>query len=135
MHQIEEGLTYMNDHWEAKYPWIRDPKELPNNRMAAFRMLKSNEKRLSRNTKHAETYSLHIQDMVERGVARKLELELDTYEGPTFYLSHHEVLKPDSESTPCRIVFSSSANFKGHVLNDYCPKGLDILNNLLGILI
>ena len=126
----------MNNHWEAKYQWIRDPNELPNNRIAAFGMLKKTEKGLSRNPKHAKTYSLQIQDMVERGVARKLsQAELDTYEGPTFYLSHHEVLKPDSESTPCRIVFSSSANFKGHVLNDYCPKGPDILNNLLAILI
>ena len=100
--------------------------------MAAFGMLKSTEKRLSRNPKHAETYSLQIQDMVERGAAQKLsQAELDTYEGPTFYLSHHEVLKPDSESTPCRIVFNSSAKFKGHVLNDYWAKGPDMLNNLL----
>ena len=35
LHQIE-GLTYMNDHWEAKYPWIKDPNKLPNNKIAAF---------------------------------------------------------------------------------------------------
>ena len=97
----------MNNHWEAKYQWIRDPNELPNNRITAFGMLKKTEKGLSRNPKHAKTYSLQIQDMVERGVARKLsQAELDTYEGPTFYLSHHEVLKPGFESTPRRIVFN-----------------------------
>ena len=40
-----------------------------------------------------------------------------------------------SESVPCHIVFNSSANFKGHVLNDYWAKGPNLLNNLLAILI
>lgn len=39
-------LTYMNDYWEAKYPWIRDSKELPNNRIATFGMLENTERRL-----------------------------------------------------------------------------------------
>ena len=57
------------------------------------------------------------------------------YDGPVHYISHHEVLKQDSVSTPCRIVFNASANFKSHVLNDYWAKGPDLLGNLLGILI
>ena len=57
------------------------------------------------------------------------------YGGPVHYISHHEVLKQDSVSTPCRIVFNASANFKSHVLNDYWAKGPDLLGNLLGILI
>ena len=46
--------------------------------------------------------------------------------------SHHEVFKPDSTSSPCRIALNSSANFKGQF---YCAKGPGILNNILGILI
>ena len=73
--------------------------------------------------------------MVDRGVARKLRTsELDTYKGPIHYISHHEVLRPDSKSTPVRIVFNSSANYMGHVLNDYWAKGPDLLNSLLGVL-
>jgi len=74
--------------------------------------------------------------MIERGVARKLSRkELQSYVGPVFYLSHHEVLKPDSISTPCRIVFNSSANYRNHILNEYWGKGPDLLNNLLGVLV
>ena len=136
LHQIEEGLTLRDGRWEAKYPWIRDPVELPNNKVAAIAMLKSTERRLAKNNKHSEVYCSQIQDMIERGIARKLsQSEINSYKGPIFYLSHHEVIKPDSESTPCRIVFNSSANFKGHILNDYWAKGPDLLNNLLGILI
>ena len=74
--------------------------------------------------------------MVIRGAARKLtDTELQDYNGPIFYIAHHAVLKPNSDSTPCRIVFNSSAKFKGHCLNDYYAKGPDSLNNLLGILL
>ena len=118
----------MNDHWEANYPWVRDPNELPNNKIAAFGMLKRTEKRLLRNSKHAEMHSLQIQDL-----ARKLtQDEIDSYKGPVFYLSHHGILKPDSESTPSRIVFNSFTTSKGQVLNNYWAKGPDLLNNLLG---
>jgi len=135
-HQIEEGLTHKGDHWEAQYPWIRNPNDLPDNRCAALAMLKSTEKRLSTNKMHAETYNSQIQDMVDRNVARKLSNdELQSHQGPVFYLSHHEVIKPESESTPCRIVFNSSATYQGHVLNEYWAKGPNLMNNMLGILI
>ena len=133
---IEEGLTLQEDKWTSRYPWIRHPKELPNNYTAAFAMLKSTERRLKKSASHMELYKQQIQDMLDRGVAKIIRRdELQSYDGPIYYLSHHEVMKPDSLSTPCRIVFNSSAKFGGHVLNDYWAKGPDLLNNLLGILI
>ena len=115
---IEQNLEYdANMHsWTTEYPWIKDPHELPDNRRAAYRMLISTEKRLSKNPQHAEVYKLQIEDMVNREVARKLtKEEIDNYKGPIHYISHHEVLKPDSKSTPVRIVFNSSANYMGHI--------------------
>ena len=74
--------------------------------------------------------------MLDRKVARKLtEEELITYKGPLHYISHHEVLKPDSKTTPVRIVFNTSANYMGHILNEYWAKGPDLWNSLIGILI
>ena len=81
-------------------------------------------------------YDDQIKDMVAREVARKLsKKELTLYKGPVHYIGHHEVLKPDSKSTSVRIVFNSSANYMGHILNEYWAKGPDLLNNLLGVLI
>ena len=74
--------------------------------------------------------------MINRGVRRKVpEEELDNYPDPIFYLAHQEVIKVTSKSTPCPIVFNSSAKFQGLSLNDYLAKGPDVLNNLLGVLL
>ena len=74
--------------------------------------------------------------MIDRNVARKLSAEeMREYKGPVHYITHHSVLKPQSQSTPLRIVFNSSANFRGHRLNDYWAKGPTLINNLPGILL
>ena len=94
------------------------------------------EKRLLSNSEHADLYRRQKDDMVKRGVAHKLsDEEIQSYDGPIHYIAHHAVLKSDSKSTPCRIVFNSSVNYHGHVLNEYYPKGPDMLNNLLAVLL
>lgn len=99
-------------------------------------MLYSTERRLEKNTQHATVYDNQVGDMVLWGVARKLSKEeLNTYKDPIHYISHHEVLKPDSKSPPVTIVFNSSANYIDYVLNEYWAKGPDLLNSLLGILV
>ena len=74
--------------------------------------------------------------MLERGVAMKLsEEDFKAHKGPVKYISHHEVMKKDSISTPCRIVFNASAKYKGICLNDCWAKGPNVMNNMLGVLI
>ena len=41
----------------------------------------------------------------------------------------------ENSTTNVRIVFNSSAKFKGSCINDYWAKGPDLMNNLLGILL
>ena len=73
---------------------------------------------------------------LERKVAKRIsDEELVKYKGPVFYLAHHAVVKEDSKSTPCRVVFNSSAKMFGYVINDYWAKGPNLLTNLFGILI
>ena len=72
--------------------------------------------------------------MVESGVARKLDpVEIESYDGPYYYISHHEVMNPESDSTPCRLVFNSSAKFNNITLTDFWAKVPDMMNNLLGV--
>ena len=68
--------------------------------------------------------------------SRKLsKQELEEYKAPIHYISNHEVLRPESKSTPVRIVFNSSAIFRGHRLNDYWKEGPDLLNDLFGVVL
>ena len=132
---IESGLQHMGDHWVATYPWKRDPRELPDNYKAAISKLEGVERRLLRNKKIAVVYQEQIDDMLRRGVARKMARdEINAYKGPIHYISHHEVLTPES-TTPRRIVFDSSAVFKGHILNYYWVKGPGLINTLLAVLV
>ena len=133
---IEAGLEHKGDHFVATYPWEKDPNLLPNNKMIAHKMLENTERRLIKHPEYGKMYCDQIQDMIKRNVARKLsEEELKAYRGPKFYPSHHAVLKLESKSSPCRIVFNSSARMYGHVINDYWAKGPNLLNNLLGVLV
>ena len=133
---IEKGLKFRENCREAQYPWIKSSYYLPKNRQHAAAILKSTEKRLMKDTASMRIYSRQIQDMLDRKVARKLSAtEMETYDGPVYYIPHHKVLKPDSETTPYSIVFNSSSNYKEHVLNDYWAKGPMLLDNLAGVLL
>jgi len=135
---IEDGIEFDKNtgRWMAKYPWIVNPSTLPRNRHVAFATLKSTEKRLLKNDLYCQTYKSQIEDMLERKAARNVtEEELKAYTGPKFYISHHNVFRPDSSSTPLRIVFNSSAKINGMSLNGCLAKGPSLLNNLCGILL
>ena len=136
---IQENLVYdkENQCWITSYPWLVDPSTLPDNYHAAFATLRKTEQTLSKDEQWAETYRKQMQDMLDRGVARKLSQdELQQWNGPTFYISHLAVVNPRSNSTPVRIVFNSSQVYQGRSLNSCLAKGPDCyMNNLLGILL
>jgi hypothetical protein len=75
-------------------------------------------------------------EMEEMKFARTLSKEeIDSYEGPVHYISHHAVIRPEKKSTSVRIVFNSSSVYQGNRLNDYWKKGPDLLNNLFGVVL
>ena len=56
-----------------------------------------------------ERYNEQMRDMIERGAIRRIRMEeLEAWEGPGNYISHHGVTKPESTSTKLRIVSNSS---------------------------
>ena len=139
LQMIRDGLHHdkENERWIAAYPWLRGPDALPNNYTATKAKLSRLEKRLAKDPVWAESYKAQLDDMVDRGVAKKLTArDIEDWSGPTFYISHLAVSSPKSASTPIRIVFNSSESYNGISLNSCLAKGPDnYLNNILGILL
>ena len=131
---IERNLTFNSEDstWTVEYPWIKDPNDLPDNRKVAMAKLATSERRMRKNADHAKVYDEKIKDMMARNVARKLSKEEWTnYTGPTHYIAHHEVLKPESNSTPVRIVFNSNVNYTGKRLKRVLGKGSRLAQQLV----
>ena len=73
--------------------------------------------------------------MLNRGVVTEIsEGEITANTGPVNYITHHEVYKPGSLSTPVRLVSNSLFRNGSTNLNDITVKGpntlADIYNNL-----
>ena len=133
---IEQGCKLIGNRWEMAYPWKTDTKTLPDNREQAVKKMEATEKILKGNLEHAKAYQEQMEQMEDLGFSRKLtEREINDYKGPVHYIAHQEVVRPDKKSTPVRIVFNSSARYKGHCLNDCWIKGPDLLNNMLGVIL
>ena len=133
---IEESCEKIGNQWLIPYPWKRDPSQLPNNKSQAMKKLEATERRLLKNPDHAAAYDLQMIEMNHLQFSRRLtEKEAREYSGPVHFISHHEILRPESKSTPVRIVFNSSAVFQGHKLNEYWMKGPDLLNDLFGVVL
>ena len=132
---IEKGFKLEDDIWIATYPWVKDPKHLPNNEPFAERLLIGTKQQLLKNREHAKVYQEQMQDMLDRQVAETHDQKDLNYDGSVHYITHHEVPKKESSITSCRIVFNASPNNCGHRSNDYWAKGPDLLNSLMGILI
>ena len=95
----------------------------------------SQEKRQIRNQYHT-LYVDQFEDMIKRGVVSEItEEEKKIYKGPVNYITHHEVYKPGSTSTPVRLVSNSSFKNGDSNLNDCLVKGpntlADIFENLV----
>ena len=128
---IEKCLEDRGNHFIASYPWLQDPTSIPEHYNYTLKRLESTERSLKRNESSQKLYQEQIEDMVKRGVARKLsQSEIECYTGPTHYIPHSGVLKPGSLSTPLRIVMDSRR------LNVYLAKGPDCyMINMLTVLL
>ena len=142
--QEELGLIENNIHVDLdqnkvmfRYPLVKDPTLLTDNRSQARAMALGLEKRLKiRN--ELDEYNCEMAGFVARGVLRQISgEEMSKWEGPINYVSHHGVAKPGSASTKLRIVSNSSLNNNNNGLsyNDCLPKGPNSLVPLLQALV
>ena len=131
---IKDNVRLENGEVWVTYPFIKDPKCLQNNRDNVVKMAEGLWKSLKKDGLLSQ-YNEEIQKYLDRGTFVKLSKEeIDSYDGPRQYISHHGVLK-DSVTTPLRVVTNSSVNNHGHTLNSCLPKGPNSLNNMMEIML
>ena len=121
----------------ASLPWTENRKYLEYNESMAYAVMRSTERQLQKKGNHLrELYSSQITDMLDRKAAREVTREeLSNYSGQKYFLTHLAVPKPDSKSTPYRLVFNSSAQYKGHSVNGSLLKGPTVFNPIWGVLL
>jgi len=111
---IEDSCEKIGNQWLIPYPWKKDPRQLPNNKSQAMKKLEATERRLSKNPDHAAAYDLQMVEMNHLQFSRRLtEKEAREYSGPVHYISHHEVLRPESKSSQSGLISTRRLCSKG----------------------
>ena len=140
---IRSGLTFKLEdahsdkpHWDGRYPWKENPATLPYNRKAVEMAFLKSEKRLEKDPIWKEAYARQVHDMIARGAAIQLsKTVMDEWTGLVWWLNHLTAPNPHSASTPVRLVWDSSQEFKGVSLNSILLKGPDVLNPIRAVLL
>ena len=108
----------------VSYPWTEDVCKLSDNLNQAIAFQTSVERKLLRDKTLMDTYNHELQKFLDRGAIVKLsQKKIDAYTGPVSYVSHHAVLKPDSVTTPLRIVTNTSLKNRVFPQISACRKG------------
>ena len=134
-------LDEENKRLTVEYPFMVDPEVLGNakvnNRGQAIAVQRSVENRLIKRGL-VDVYNREMNKFIERGTVSLVTPQaLSDWKGAVHYVSHHEVLKPSSGSTPCRIVTNSALVNKtcGKSPNQILMKGPNCLNSLVEVLL
>lgn len=130
----ETSSRQSNGQYIVALPFKEDPSSLGNSYALATNRLVSLEKRLDRIPDLRKVYNDIFRDYLDQG-HMSLVSEICSEE-PSFYIPHHCVFKPESLSTPCRVVFDASMKTDtGKSLNDVLYKGPKLQNNIVSILL
>ena len=143
--QLELALIEDNIHVDIekrivtfKYPLIKNPGALGDNKRQATAMAAGSEKKLKAKGEMG-AYNDELLGYIDRGVIRRISEEEMRRWGtrPFNYISHHGVVKPGSVTTKLRVVSNSSLNNNNSGLsyNDCLPKGPNSLIPLVQSLI
>ena len=113
---------------------VCDKPVVPDNKMMAMTRLSKLKNRCLQDPDFFDKYSSCIDMLIESKHAERVpedEIERSNY---VWYLPHHGVVHARKPGK-LRVVFDSSARFKGVAFNDLLLKGPDLNNSLIGVLL
>lgn len=127
--------TYRNDEGRfcVRLPLVSEPTCLGDSFTLARNQFLSLERRLSKNSDLKNLYSQFIHEYSVLGHLSESEILIPRQ---SYFIPHHAVLKPSSESTKLRVVFNGSARTtSGFSINDLLMVGPNIQDKLFNILL
>ena len=124
---MESSVQVVDGHYEVGMLWKSVTPWLPNNRQMAEARLQSLKRKLQRDETFHRKYREFMENLIERGYARKLtEEEAARRSRKTWYLPHHGVFHPQ-EKDKIRVVFDAAAMQEEVSLNNQLHQGPDFL--------
>ena len=102
---MENSVRIVDGHYEIGMLWKSVTPWLPNNKQMAEARLQSLKRKLQRDETFHRKYREFMENLIDRGYARKLtEEEAARRSGRTWYLPHHGVFHPQKKDK-IRVVF------------------------------
>ena len=132
---LQETTVNKNSRYTVGILWDSDDVLLNNNKNIALSRLLSLERKFTNNSQLAERYKKAMEDYISKSHTTKLnQTDSKKTNRVTNYIPHHTVFNVN-EPNKVRIVFDAGAKTKGKSLNEHLFKGLNFLNNLVGVLL
>ena len=129
---MENNVTYddVEKVFRVEYPFTEDPSILTNNFWQAVKIGEREEKKLEKE-QLTDNFNQEFDRMIAYGALVELtEDGMNSWTGPVHYVSLQHVLKPESTTTPLRIVTNSSLSDRnGNSLNSILMKGPNSLSD------
>ena len=130
---LEETTINKNSRYTVGLLWDSDDVLLTDNKNIALSRLFSLERKFTNNPQLAQRYKEVMEDYISKGHATKLnQTDSETTRRITNNIPHHAVTNINKPNK-VRIVFDAGAKARGKSLNEHLLKGLDFLNNLVGV--
>ena len=128
LEHFQSQITYRDGTYFVPLPWLDNQPPLPSNFNLAHSRLQQVKKRLLK-LDLWKSYASIIADQLDKGYVEAVPANEDPLiKTDAHYLSHFFVLRPESQTTPIRVVFAANA---GHVsLNDCLYTGPCLLKSL-----
>lgn len=127
-HYVMTTKRLDNGRYEVALPMKENYEEkLGSSKAKATAQFRQLESKMAKNVAFSESYKQFMRDYQQLGHMRLANIS----KAPTYYLPHHGVLKPDSTSSPLRVVFNaSSQTSSGYSLNDVMECGPNLQHDL-----
>ncbi|KAK3729480.1 hypothetical protein QZH41_019941, partial [Actinostola sp. cb2023] len=132
LEKMRASILLKDGHYEIGLPWKDGFPDLPDNRLMAEYRLQHLKKKLSREPVLLQKYTAFIEDLLQKGFARRTPHHQIVGQ-ITWFLPHHPVFHP-KKPEKTRVVFDCSAKYRNASLNIQLSQGPDLTNSLVGVL-